>query len=112
MNDNGFVFNAERARVRPLDAEALARRVADRAARVARAHAESFTSANGWAEDFPGAAGYYYFADADEDRYVIVEAVQGDEGIEAYYMGSGVAFPPESMDGKWKPVPVPPECGV
>ena len=44
------------------------------------------------------------------DRYVIVEAIGEDEGLEIYYSGSEIAFPPEGMDGKWKPVPVPCEC--
>ncbi|WP_294625666.1 hypothetical protein [uncultured Bilophila sp.] len=112
MNDDGFVFNAERARIRPLDADALASRMAERARRVARAHTAIFTPASGWSETFPGRAGYYYFADADEDSYVIVEVQPSEAGFEAYYTGSGIPFPPEAMDGKWKAVPVPPECGV
>lgn len=111
MNDNGFAFNAERARMEPLDAEALAARLAERAGRVARAHACVFTAANGWSGTFPGTAGYYYFADADEDAYVVVEALPGEGGMEVYYIGSDIAFPPEAMDGKWKALPVPQECG-
>ena len=42
--------------------------------------------------------------------YVIVEAIGEDGGLEIYYSGSEIAFPPEGMDGKWKPVPVPCEC--
>ena len=62
------------------------------------------------AGQFPGTPGYYYFADSDEGQYVIVEAIGEDGGLEIYYSGSEIAFPPEGMDGKWKPVPVPCEC--
>jgi len=48
--------------------------------------------------------------DSDEGQYVIVEAIGEDGGLEIYYSGSEIAFPPEGMDGKWKPVPVPCEC--
>ena len=34
MNDNGFLFNLERAQAGPVDEEALARKVAARAVRV------------------------------------------------------------------------------
>ena len=44
------------------------------------------------------------------NRLIIVEAIGEDEGLEIYYSGSEIAFPPEGMDGKWKPVPVPCEC--
>lgn len=37
MNDNGFLYNLERAQAGPVDEEALARKMAARAARVARA---------------------------------------------------------------------------
>lgn len=50
-----------------------------------------------------GRPGYYYFADSDEGQYVIVEAIGEDGGLEIYYSGSEIAFPPEGMDGKWKP---------
>lgn len=110
MNDNGFLYNLERAQTSPMDEEALARKMTARAARVARAHESVFTEANGWSGLFPGMPGYYYFADSDEDQYVIVEASRVDDGFELYYSGSEIAFPPEGMDGKWKPVPVPCEC--
>ena len=110
MNDNGFLFNLERAQAGPVDEEALARKMAARAVRVARAHESVFTEANGWAGQFPGMPGYYYFVDSDEDQYVMVEAIGVDDGFELYYSGSEIAFPPEGMDGKWKPVPVPCEC--
>ena len=93
MNDNGFLYNLERAQAGPVDEEALARKMAARTARVARAHESVFTEANG-----------------DEGQYVIVEAIGEDGGLEIYYSGSEIAFPPEGMDGKWKPVPVPCEC--
>ena len=102
MNDNGFLYNLERAQAGPVDEEALARKMAARAARVARAHESVFTEANGWSGQFPGTPGYYYFADSDEGQYVIVEAIGEDEGLEIYYSGSEIAFPPEGMDGKWK----------
>ena len=95
---------------RQVDEEALARKMAARTARVARAHESVFTEANGWSGQFPGTPGYYYFADSDEGQYVIVEAIGEDGGLEIYYSGSEIAFPPEGMDGKWKPVPVPCEC--
>ena len=41
---------------------------------------------------------------------MIVGAIGEDGGLEIYYSGSEIAFPPEGMDGKWKPVPVPCEC--
>ena len=110
MNDNGFLYNLERAQAGPVDEEALARKMAARTARVARAHESVFTEANGWSGQFPGTPGYYYFADSDEGQYVIVEAIGEDGGLESYYSGSEIAFPPEGMDGKWKPVPVPCEC--
>ena len=52
MNDNGFLFNLERAQAGPMDEEALARKMAARAVRVARAHESVFTEANGWAGQF------------------------------------------------------------
>lgn len=110
MNDNRFLYNLERAQAHTMDADALARKVAARAVRVARAHESVFTAANGWSGQFPGTPGHYYFADSDEDHYVIVEAIGTDGGFEIYYGGSEIPFPPDGMDGKWKPVPVPPEC--
>ena len=110
MNDNAFLYNLERTQARPVDADALARKVADRASRVTRAHETVFTPTNGWSAEFPGMPGYYYFADSDEDHYVIVEASRTDDGLEIYYGGSEIPFPPDGMDGKWKPVPIPPEC--
>ena len=68
MNDNGFLYNLERAQAGPVDEEALARKMAARTARVARAHESVFTEANGWSGQFPGTPGYYYFADSDEGR--------------------------------------------
>ena len=41
---------------------------------------------------------------------IILGAIGEDGGLEIYYSGSEIAFPPEGMDGKWKPVPVPCEC--
>ena len=79
MNDNGFLYNLERAQAGPVDEEALARKMAARTARVARAHESVFTEANGWSGQFPGTPGYYYFADSDEGQYVIVEAI-GEDG--------------------------------
>ncbi len=64
MNDNGFLYNLERAQAGPVDEEALARKMAARTARVARAHESVFTEANGWSGQFPGTPGYYYFAKA------------------------------------------------
>ena len=68
MNDNGFLYNLERAQAGPVDEEALARKMAARTARVARAHESVFTEANGWSGQFPGTPGYYYFADSDEGQ--------------------------------------------
>ena len=93
MNDNGFLYNLERAQAGPVDEEALARKMAARTARVARAHESVFTEANGWSGQFPGTPGYYYFADSDEGQYVIVEAIGEDGGLEIYYSGSEIAFP-------------------
>ena len=58
MNDNGFLYNLERAQAGPVDEEALARKMAARTARVARAHESVFTEANGWSGQFPGTPGY------------------------------------------------------
>ena len=44
MNDNGFLYNLERAQAGPVDEEALARKMAARTARVARAHESVFTA--------------------------------------------------------------------
>ena len=112
MNDNGFVYNLVRAQAAPVDAEALARRLAARASRVARAHASVYTARNGWSDRFPGKPGFFYFTDVDDDRYVIVEAVPTDEGFDILYVGSDVPFAPDGMDGKWKPVPDPEERGA
>ena len=46
MNDNGFLYNLERAQAGPVDEEALARKMAARTARVARAHESVFTEPN------------------------------------------------------------------
>ena len=54
MNDNGFLYNLERAQAGPVDEEALARKMAARTARVARAHESVFTEANGWSGNFRG----------------------------------------------------------
>lgn len=97
MNDNGFLYNLERVQAGPVDEEALARKMAARTARVARAHESVFTEANGWSGQFPGTPGYYYFADSDEGQYVIVEAIGEDGGLEIYYSGSEIAFPPEGQ---------------
>lgn len=112
MNDNGFLYNLERAQAVPVDADALARKLAARASRVARAHASVYTVRNGWSERFPGRPGFFYFADVDDDRYVIVEAVATDDDFDILYVGSDVPFAPDGMDGKWKAVPVPEECGA
>lgn len=109
MNDNGFLYNLERAQAGPVDEEALAARWRPYR-RVARAHESVFTERTAGPGNFRGRPGYYYFADSDEGQYVIVEAIGEDGGLEIYYSGSEIAFPPEGMDGKWKPVPVPCEC--
>ena len=105
MNDNGFLYNLERAQAGPVDEEALARKMAARTARVARAHESVFTEANGWSGQFPGTPGYYYFADSDEGQYVIVEAIGEDGGLEIYYSGSEIAFPPEAWTANGSPFP-------
>lgn len=105
MNDNGFLYNLERAQAGPVDEEALARKMAARTAVwPARTNPYSRRRTAG-PGNFRGRPGYYYFADSDEGQYVIVEAIGEDGGLEIYYSGSEIAFPPEGMDGKWKPVP-------
>ena len=110
MDDTLLAYAVEREQAPAIDPGVLWQKTEARAARAARAHRTVFSDRFGWSELAPKKPGFYYFADCDEDRYVIVEMVLEDGKLEVLYAGSDVGFPPESMDGKWKPVPIPSEC--
>lgn len=105
MNDNGFLYNLERAQAGPVDEEALARKMAARTARVARAHESVFTEANGWSGQFPGTPGILLFC--GQRRRPVCHR-RGDRrrwGLEIYYSGSEIAFPPEGWTANGSPFP-------
>ena len=109
MNDNGFLYNLERAQAGPVDEGRLPARWRP-VPPVWHARMHPYSRRRTAGQAISGDAGILLFADSDEGQYVIVEAIGEDGGLEIYYSGSEIAFPPEGMDGKWKPVPVPCEC--
>ena len=110
MDKLSLAYAVEQKLVPDLDPDVLRRKAEAHAERVRLAHRTVFVEDFGWSEQLPEKTGYYYFADSDDDAYVIVELAQEDGKLEVHYAGSDVAFPLEAMDGKWKPVPVPAEC--
>ncbi len=110
MNSTSLAYAVEREQLPEIDEEALRRRVEARAGRADLAHRTVFVESHGWSEHVPDKPGYYYFADRDDDTYVIVEVACENGESEIHHLGSDIAFPPDAMDGKWKPVPVPLEC--
>ena len=110
MDKTLLAYAVEQEQVPKIDTEELCKRAEAREARVHFAHRSVFLDRFGWSEHFPDRTGYYYFVDCDDDTYVLVEVVREDGELAVLHVGSDIPFPPETMDGKWKPVPVPTEC--